>query len=157
MRIVREKALPALVMVLFLVSCSVFAAPKSVQAYSPWNRSYNQDELWLLARVVYAEAAGEPYLGKVAVAAVVLNRVDSVLFPDTIAGVVYEPWQFSCVGNSMFNSQPSQDSIAAAQEALWGADPTGGALFYWNYRQVTNGWLWSKPTAAVIGNHWFAY
>ncbi len=157
MRIVREKAIPVVVMIMFLVSCSMFVVPKSVQAYSPWNRSYNQDELMLLARVVYAEAEGEPYLGKVAVAAVVLNRVDSVLFPDTIAGVVYEPWQFSCVGNWMFNSQPSRDSIAAAQEALWGADPTGGALFYWNYHQVTNWWLWSKPTAAVIGNHWFAY
>ncbi len=126
-------------------------------AYSPWSRSYNQSELSLLARVVYAEAAGEPYSGKVAVAAVVLNRVDSPLFPDTIAGVVYEEWQFSCVGNWMFNSTPDGESVRAAQDALAGWDPTGGALFYFNHHTVTNSWLWSKPFAAIIGNHWFTY
>ncbi|MGI6642460.1 MAG: cell wall hydrolase [Bacillota bacterium] len=140
-----------------MASTSILSIPSTAEAYSPWTRSYSDDELWLLARVVYAEAEGEPYLGKVAIAAVVLNRVDSTLFSDTIAGVIYEPWQFSCVGNWMFNSHPSRDSIAAAREALNGHDPTGGALYYWNYHQVTNPWLWSKPTATVIGNHWFAY
>ncbi|HHY75652.1 MAG TPA: hypothetical protein GX500_02580 [Firmicutes bacterium] len=131
--------------------------PGIAQAYSPWNRGYNQYELDLLARVVHGEAAGEPFIGKVAVAAVVLNRVDSPLFPDTIAGVIYEPWQFSCVGNWMFNSPPTAECYEAAIAALNGWDPTYGALFYFNYHLVTNPWLWAKPHAVTIGNHYFTY
>ncbi len=152
-----KKTLLATLTIVLVAPAALLVMPGEAKAYSPWNKGYAHEELMLLARVVYAEAAGEPYLGKVAVAAVVLNRVDSPLFPDTIPGVVYEPWQFSCVGNWMFNSAPSYDSIQAAREALAGYDPTWGALFYWNYRQVTNSWLWAKPTAVVIGNHWFAY
>ncbi len=144
----------ALAMLTFILSA--VAIPAKAAAYGSWSYGYEAD-LDLIARVVYAEAAGEPYEGKVAVAAVILNRVKSYLFPNTVAGVVYEPWQFSCVGNWMFNSMPDSDSYAAARDALNGWDPTGGALYYWNYHQVTNSWLWSKPTAAVIGNHWFAY
>ncbi len=82
-----------------MVAVSVVAAvPATALAYSPWDTSYTHDELMLMARVIYGEAAGEPYIGKVAVGAVVLNRVRSPLFPDTIAEVIYEPWQFSCVG-----------------------------------------------------------
>lgn len=139
------------------MSFLVLAVPTTAFAYSPWNSGYSQHELTLLARVIYAEAAGEPYVGKVAVGAVVLNRVHSLSFPDTIEGVVYEPWQFSCVGNWMFNAYPNQESINAAKDALAGWDPTGGALFYFNYHVVTNSWLWSKPAAGAIGNHWFTY
>ena len=144
----------AAVLVLALV---IAAMPMQAMAYSPWSQSYTQEELSLIARIVYAEAAGEPYEGKVAVAAIILNRVRSDQFPDTVAGVVYERWQFSCVGNYMFNSEPSRESYQAAWDALHGWDPTNGALYYWNYHQVTNSWLWAKPTAKVIGNHWFAY
>lgn len=142
-----------------MVAVSVVAAvPATALAYSPWDTSYTHDELMLMARVIYGEAAGEPYIGKVAVGAVVLNRVRSPLFPDTIAEVIYEPWQFSCVGNWMFNSSyPDQDSIRAAKDALAGWDPTGGALYYFNYHIVTNSWLWSKPVARIIGNHLFTY
>lgn len=141
-----------------MVAVSVVAAvPATALAYSPWDTSYTHDELMLMARVIYGEAAGEPYIGKVAVGAVVLNRVRSPLFPDTIAEVIYEPWQFSCVGNWMFNSYPDQDSIRAAKDALAGWDPTGGALYYFNYHIVTNSWLWSKPVARIIGNHLFIY
>ena len=115
------------------------------------------NDTWLLARVVYAEAAGESYQGKVAVGAVVMNRTRSGIFPRTLAGVVYEPWQFSCVGNYMFNSTPDRDSISAAIDAMNGADPTGGALYYFNWHIVTNSWLWSRPYAAMIGNHYFTY
>ena len=144
---------------LALVIAVIFiaAVPATALAYSPWDTSYTNDELMLLARVIYAEAAGEPYTGKVAIGAVVLNRVRSPLFPDTVAGVIYEPWQFSCVGNWMFNSYPNEESIRAAKDALAGWDPTGGALYYFNYHIVTNQWLWSKPPAGVIGNHWFTY
>lgn len=141
-----------------MVAVSVVAAvPATALAYSPWDTSYTHDELMLMARVIYGEAAGEPYIGKVAVGAVVLNRVRSPLFPDTIAEVIYEPRQFSCIGNWMFNSYPDQDSIRAAKDALAGWDPTGGALYYFNYHIVTNSWLWSKPVARIIGNHLFTY
>jgi N-acetylmuramoyl-L-alanine amidase len=142
-------------LVIAIVTVAVF--PSAAMAYSPWNNGYTHDELMLLARVVYAEADGEPYVGKVAVAAVVLNRVRSPLFPDTIEGVVYEPWQFSCVRNWMFNSYPSQDSIRAAEDALAGWDPTYGALYYFNYHIVSNSWLWAKPLAVTLGNHRFTH
>jgi len=144
-------------LVLMVAVNVVAAVPATALAYSPWDTSYTHDELMLMARVIYGEAAGEPYIGKVAVGAVVLNRVRSPLFPDTIAEVIYEPWQFSCVGNWMFNSYPDQDSIRAAKDALAGWDPTGGALYYFNYHIVTNSWLWSKPVARIIGNHLFTY
>lgn len=142
---------------LVIAAGPLLLVPKKALAYSPWDQSYSYDELMLLARLVYAEAAGEPYVGKVAVAAVVLNRVKSPLFPDTIAGVIYEPWQFSCVGNWMFNSYPSSDCIQAAKDALAGWDPTGGAIYYFNYHTVWNQWLWSKPISGYIGNHLFTY
>ncbi|MBE3519389.1 MAG: cell wall hydrolase [Firmicutes bacterium] len=152
----RQKAL-ATAVVLVLVFGAALLVPATAFAYDPWNYDYTWDEVILLARLVYAEADGEPYVGKVAVAAVVLNRVRSPLFPDTIAEVIYEPWQFSCVGNWMFNSYPPESAIQAALDALNGWDPTGGALYYFNYTQVWNPWLWSRPCATVIGQHWFAY
>jgi N-acetylmuramoyl-L-alanine amidase len=153
----RSKAICTSLALVVGFSMLMAVSPGVALAYSPWNTSYTQQELMLLARLIYAEAAGESYIGKVAVGAVVLNRVKSSIFPDTIQGVIYEPWQFSCVGNSMFNSYPNQESIRAAKDALAGWDPTGGALFYFNYHTVTNSWLWSKPAMGAIGNHWFTY
>jgi N-acetylmuramoyl-L-alanine amidase len=153
---IRKRSLSLLTVGLALVIV-LATAPGIARAYSPSHKGYNQAELDLLARVVHGEAAGEPFVGKVAVAAVVLNRVDSPLFPDTIAGVIYEPWQFSCVGNWLFNSTPSADSYNAARAALHGWDPTNGALFYFSYHLVTNPWLWAKPHAITIGNHYFTY
>jgi N-acetylmuramoyl-L-alanine amidase len=152
-----KRITPRMWAVLLALTLIVGAMPMQAMAYSPWNSNYTQEELALIARVVYAEAAGEPYEGKIAVAAIILNRVRSDQFPDTVAGVVYERWQFSCVGNYMFSSEPSRESYQAALDALHGWDPTYGALYYWNYHQVTNSWLWAKPTATVIGSHWFAY
>lgn len=145
-----RKRIAAVLSLVFLAGVILLAAPAPAEAGA-------SSDLWLLARVIYAEAAGEPYRGKVAVGAVVMNRTRSGIFPSTVAGVIYEPWQFSCVGNYMFNSTPNQDSINAARDAMNGVDPTGGALFYFNYHTVTNQWLWSKPFAARIGNHWFTY
>jgi N-acetylmuramoyl-L-alanine amidase len=148
-----KKRWAAFVSVVFLAGVLMVSTPTTAQA----TRGSVSDDTWLLARVIYGEAAGESYQGKVAVGAVVLNRTRSGIFPKTVAGVIYEPWQFSCVGNSMFNSTPNQDSINAAVDAMNGVDPTGGALYYFNYHTVTNQWLWSKPFAAMIGNHWFTY
>jgi N-acetylmuramoyl-L-alanine amidase len=152
-----KKAVAIVTTFVLLAGLVLWLTSSTAMAYSPANSNYSQSELLLLAKVVYAEAAGEPFIGKVAVAAVVLNRVRSPLFPNTISGVVYEPWQFSCVGNWMFNSYPPKDCFDAARSALQGWDPTGGASFYFNRHTVKNPWLWSRPAYGGIGNHWFTY
>lgn len=112
-------------------------------------------EIDLLARLVQAEAGSESYTGKVAVAEVVLNRVNSGQFPNTVEGVIYQSGQFSPVVNGSINLQASPDSINAAYEALNGSNYTNGALFFYNAKTATSRWLDSKTTVAVIGNHTF--
>ncbi|HEY8393928.1 MAG TPA: cell wall hydrolase [Thermaerobacter sp.] len=115
-------------------------------------------ELRLLAQMIEAEAGGEPYLGKVAVGAVIMNRVKSPLFPNSIEGVLFEPWQFEPVLNGTFWREPSAESWQAAIDAVNGVDPTGGALYFWN--PVKSGYqpfLETRPSAGWIGNHRFAY
>jgi len=113
-------------------------------------------DLELLARLVYAEARGEPFQGQVAVAAVVLNRVGHPQFPDTVAGVVYQPRQFEPVANGSINMIPNNRAYEAALEAWQGADPTSGALFFWNPTKVSpTSWVWSRPIKLQIGNHVF--
>ena len=115
----------------------------------------SNSDLNLLAHLVYAEARGEPYSGQVAVAAVVLNRVKSNSFPNTVAGVIYERGAFSVVADGQINLQPNQTAISAARDALNGWDPTYGAIYYFNPNTATNGWIWSRPVTVVIGNHRF--
>ena len=109
----------------------------------------------LLARVISAEARGEPYSGQVAVGAVILNRVSHPSFPNTIAGVVYQPGAFSCMDDGQIDQPVAESSIRAAREALNGADPSGGAIYYFNPSTATSGWIWSRPLIKVIGNHRF--
>ena len=104
---------------------------------------------------VGAEARGEPYSGQVAVASVVLNRVKSSSFPNTVAGVIYERGAFSVVADGQINLTPNQTAISAARDALNGWDPTYGAIYYFNPNTATNGWIWSRPVTVVIGNHRF--
>ncbi len=113
-------------------------------------------DLYLLAKVVYGEARGEPYAGKVAVAAVVLNRVDSSKFPDTIAGVVYQPYAFTAVADGQINLTPDDEAIRAARDAMNGWDPSGGAIYYYNPSTAQSDWIWSRTVIAVIGRHRFA-
>ena len=101
-------------------------------------------------------ARGEPYVGKVAVAAVVLNRVKSPSFPNTIAGVVYQAGAFDAVYDGQINLTPDSDSIRAARDALNGWDPTGGCLYYYNPSTATNGWIWTRTVQLSIGKHNFA-
>lgn len=115
----------------------------------------SNSDLNLLVHLVYAEARGEPYSGQVAVAAVVLNRVKSNSFPNTVAGVIYERGAFSVVADGQINLQPNQTAISAARDALNGWDPTYGAIYYFNPNTATNGWIWSRPVTVVIGNHRF--
>ncbi len=112
-------------------------------------------DLNLLSRVVYGEARGEPYTGQVAVAAVVLNRVKSSSFPNTVAGVVYQAGAFDCVSDGQINMSPSQSCINAARDALNGWDPTYGCLYYYNPRTATNKWMLSRTIKLKIGNHSF--
>ena len=115
----------------------------------------NSSDLNLLARAVYAEARGEPYTGQVAVAAVILNRVRSSSFPNTISGVIYQPWAFTCVNDGQINLSPNATAIKAAQDALNGWDPTYGCLFYYNPKTATNSWIRQKEVRLTIGRHVF--
>lgn len=117
---------------------------------------YSSSDVTLLARLVYAEARGEPYKGQVAVAAVVLNRVRSSEFPNTIAGVIYQKNAFSCVSDGQINLTPNAESKRAAQDALGGWDPSGGSLYYYNPNTASDSWIFSRTTVTVIGNHCFA-
>lgn len=110
----------------------------------------------LLSKLVYGEARGETYKGQVAVAAVVLNRVGSSLFPNTISGVVYQSGAFSCVSNGSINNSADSSCIRAALDALNGWDPSGGALFFYNPRATSDTWIRTRTVVAVIGNHYFA-
>lgn len=112
-------------------------------------------DLNLLARVVYGEARGEPYTGQVAVAAVVLNRVRSSSFPNSVAGVVYQSGAFDCVSDGQINLAPNQSAYNAAKDALNGWDPTYGCLFYYNPRTATSKWMLSRTVKLSIGNHAF--
>lgn len=112
-------------------------------------------EVELLARLISAEARGEPYAGQVAVGAVVLNRVKSGIFPNTIAGVIYDPWQFEPVQNGQIYLPPTPSAWKAVQDALRGWDPSGGALYFFNPAKAGNSYLWSKVVTAWIGSHVF--
>ena len=109
----------------------------------------------LLAKLVYAEARGEPYKGQVAVAAVVLNRVASSSFPNTVSGVIYQRNAFTCVNNGSINNTPDSSCIRAALDALNGWDPTGGCLYYYNPRTAVDDWIRTRTTKTVIGRHSF--
>ena len=109
----------------------------------------------LLARIINGEARGENYTGQVAVGAVVLNRVRSSSFPNTIAGVIYQPGAFTAVSDGQINKPVVQSCYNAARDALNGWDPSGGALYYYNPKTATSDWIWSRPVVARIGNHVF--
>ena len=111
--------------------------------------------LYLLARLVYGEARGEPYKGQVAVAAVVLNRVKSSEFPNSISGVIYQSGAFSCLTDGQFNQPVAESAYRAAQDALNGWDPSGGAIYYYNPKTATNKWIRSRPVISTIGRHVF--
>lgn len=115
----------------------------------------NSSDLNLLSRLVYGEARGEPYAGQVAVAAVVLNRVKSSSFPNTISGVIYQSGAFDVVSDGQINLTPNSTAKKAAQDALNGWDPTYGAIYYFNPNTATNKWIWSRPMTVTIGNHRF--
>ena len=118
--------------------------------------SQTSGDLYLMARAVYGEARGEPYQGKVAVAAVILNRVRNKDFPNTVSGVIYQPWAFTAVHDGQINLEPEAASYQAATDALNGWDPTYGSLYYYNPNTASSSWIFSRQTTTVIGQHVFA-
>lgn len=119
------------------------------------NTGTSSSNAYLLARVVYGEARGEPYVGQVAIASIILNRVKSSQFPNTISGVVYQKGAFDVVSDGQINMTPNDTAIRAAQDAMNGWDPTYGCLFYYNPSTATNAWIKQKPIHLTIGRHVF--
>ena len=117
--------------------------------------STSNSNLYLLSCCVYGEARGESYTGKVAIAAVVLNRVKSSSFPNTISGVIYQNGAFTCVADGQINMGTNDECTRAAQDALNGWDPTYGSIYYYNPKTATNAWIRSRPVVVTIGNHIF--
>lgn len=109
-----------------------------------------------MAQAIYGEARGEPYIGQVAVGAVIMNRINHPSFPNTIAGVIFQPGAFTAVMDGQMFMQPDETALKAARDALNGWDPTGGAIYYYNPAKTTNRWIYSRPVVKVIGKHYFA-
>lgn len=145
------------------LSVDGIAGPKTLSAMgiqsgsgsSSSSTTNNSSNVALLAKAIYSEARGEPYTGQVAVGAVILNRVKSSKFPNTIAGVVYQNGAFTAVDDGQINLTPNSTARKAAQDALNGWDPTYGAIYYFNPNTATNSWIWSRPVTVVIGKHRF--
>ena len=117
--------------------------------------SNNSSNINLLAKAIYGEARGEPYTGQVAVGAVIMNRVKSSKFPNTISGVIYQNGAFDAVSDGQINLNPDSTAKKAAQDALNGWDPSYGAIYYFNPSTATNKWIWSRPLTVTIGKHRF--
>ena len=145
------------------LSVDGIAGPKTLSAMgiqsssgsSSSSTTNNSSNVALLAKAIYSEARGEPYTGQVAVGAVILNRVKSSKFPNTIAGVIYQNGAFTAVDDGQINLTPNSTARKAAQDALNGWDPTYGAIYYFNPNTATNSWIWSRPVTVVIGKHRF--
>lgn len=118
--------------------------------------SQTNNDLYLLAKCIHAEARGEPYAGQVAVGAVILNRVKSSKFPNTISGVIYQPYAFTAVSDGQINLEPNTTAYNAARDALNGWDPSYGAIYYYNPATATSSWIWSRQIVVKIGKHNFA-
>ncbi len=134
------------------------AGPKTLSAMGISSNSASSSssgDVALLARLISAEARGEPYSGQVAVGAVVLNRMKHPSFPNTLSGVVYQPGAFSCLYDGQFDQPVAESAYRAARDAMNGWDPSGGAIYYFNPSTATNKWIWSRPLIVTIGKHRF--
>ena len=143
------------------ISADGIAGPKTLlylglgSGSSSSTNGYSSNDIYLLAKVIAAEARGESYTGQVAVGAVVLNRVQHSSFPDSISGVVYQSGAFSAVRDSNWNVAPNETAQKAARDAINGWDPTGGAIYYYNPAKTSNRWIRTRPVVTTIGRHVF--
>ena len=117
---------------------------------------FSEADVYLLARTIYAEGRGEPYTGQVAIGAVIMNRIRSKSFPNTVSGVVYQKNAFTAVSDGQINLTPNDTAMKAARDAINGWDPSGGALYYYNPAVATSAWIFDRQTITVIGKHVFA-
>ena len=158
---IKVKKVSKIVLIFSLIILSIlgififFKQGNQTQVYSA--STSNTSDLQLMARAINGEARGEPYEGQVAVGAVILNRVKSSQFPNTIAGVIYQSGAFTAVSDGQINVPIKEGStvLKAAQDAMNGWDPSGGALYYFNPSTATNKWIWSRPLIKTIGKHRF--
>jgi N-acetylmuramoyl-L-alanine amidase len=129
------------------------AASKPTAANTP--NGFSQNDIRLMANAVHGESRGEPYIGQVAVAAVILNRVNSSSFPNTVSGVIFEPGAFTAVADGQIWLTPNESSKKAVMDAINGWDPTGEAIYYFNPATATSKWIWGRPQIKRIGKHIF--
>ena len=129
---------------------------KALGGSKDYSSNYTNSDLYLLAKCIYAEARGESYTGQVAVGAVILNRVASSAFPNTIAGVIYQKHAFTAVSDGQINLEPDKTAMNAASDAMNGWDPTYGCIYYYNPAVATSSWIFGRKTVTTIGKHVFA-
>lgn len=153
-----KKYTVCLFFMLFILFGIVYAQTQKAESSISTTKASGDNMVELLARLINGEARGEPYIGQVAVGAVIMNRVKDPSFPNTIAGVIYQTGQFSCVTDGQFNVEIAEDSTVykAAQDAMNGVDPTNGALYFYNPSKTKSKWLFSLKTVTTIGKHVFA-
>lgn len=146
-----------IVIFIIFIILGIYEINKSDLSVVYASNSSTTSDLQLIARAINGEARGEPYEGQVAVGAVILNRVKNPSFPNTIAGVIYQSGAFTAVSDGQINHPIKEGStvLKAAQDALNGWDPTGGAIYYFNPSTATNKWIWSRPLIKTIGKHRF--
>ena len=156
MKNIIKKTIIALFIILLAIAINNIIKKSESKIYAA-SSSNSTSDLQLMARAINGEARGEPYEGQVAVGAVILNRVASSNFPNTIAGVIYQSGAFTAVSDGQINVAISESSsvVKAAQDALNGWDPTNGAIYYFNPNTATNSWIWSRPQIKTIGKHIF--
>lgn len=152
----KKKIIITAILLILLILINIKLINNSNKTYGASNSGSTSD-LQLMARAINGEARGEPYEGQVAVGAVILNRVSSPNFPNTIAGVIYEKGAFTAVSDGQINVPIAESStvVKAAQDALNGWDPTHGAIYYFNPNTATNSWIWSRQEITTIGKHKF--
>ena len=152
-----KKYLKIILTIIFIIlsTICIFIVDKESTNNVSLAKTTSTSDIQLMARAINGEARGEPYTGQVAVAAVVLNRVKSSKFPNSISGVVYQSGAFDAVADGQINMTPDTTAKKAAQDALNGWDPSYGAIYYFNPATATNKWIWSRPHTVTIGKHRF--
>ena len=151
------KTMMIFILLIAILGTLIYICQENVNPNISYAASSNTSDIQLMARAINGEARGEPYEGQVAVGAVILNRVKSSQFPNTIAGVIYQKGAFTAVADGQINQPIDSNSTVykAARDAMNGSDPTGGCIYYFNPNTATNKWIWSRPLVKVIGKHRF--